>query len=537
MCSGFGFSLQSQTPKQKEILSELKTWSLDEKIGQLFFVGFRSIDQVKTLKPGGVVLFSWSLKDVPTAHGLLMQLRQTAKNHMKAPLFLATDHEGGKVLRLRKGLTQFPDALAVGATQDPIIAFRVGKIMGVELASLGFNMNFAPVMDLGNTKSFLENRVWSHDEKKVSEMTRHFIRGLSSSRILSVAKHFPGHGGTSVDSHFHLPVISKSWQDLWKNDLLPFREAVTEGLEAIMTAHVEVPAIDRGPASLSSRFLTEILREKIGFKGLVISDDLEMGGLSDELKMSVEDLAVKSLLAGTDMLMVVWSLEVQNKIAKRLKLAIAQGEITERQLDEKVSQIVSLKKRWLGTLEQESFENPFWSENLLRSESQNLVSEIFSKAIEWNAGNSEQLRLQFRSLDSKPWIVLASSTMIARGWKSLGRKDKVLVTSKRPDANELRKISQHFAEAKKNKVPVVVLTKPQASSSPETLNLVRSELRSLEKEIGSEVPLIWIHLGSKPVEIRREPAQVSMGIVSLNTATPEGLKSFLKSFFKPEGIE
>lgn len=516
---------------------KIESWSLDERIGQLFFVGFRSLDQIQTLKPGGVVLFSWSLKDVETAHGLLMQIRRIAKDNLKAPLFLATDHEGGKVLRLRKGLTQFPDAQAVGATGDPLMAFRVGKIMGVELASLGFNMNFAPVMDLGNTKSFLENRVWSQSEKEVSELTRHFIRGLSSSRIISVAKHFPGHGGTSVDSHFHLPVITKSWKDLWQNDLLPFREAVKEGLEAVMTAHVEVPAVTRGPASLSSRFLKEILREQLGFKGLVISDDLEMGGLTDELNLSVEDLAVKSLVAGTDMLMVVWSLDVQSRIAARIKLAIERGEMSEELLNQKVLGILSLKQKWFGSLEQESVENPFWRENLLRSESVALVQEIYKKATVWTAGNPNQLKDLFNNSKNRSWFVVASSHGVASEWKKFRPKDKVLVSPRRPDKGSLARLSNFFSQAEQSKIPLIVITKPQASSSPEVLGLVRGHLARLEKKLGPELPLLWIHLGSKPVEIRRDPNDVRLGIVSLNTTSSAGLRRFIEDFFIDEGVE
>ena len=210
------FSQDIQIP----ISEEIKNWTLDEKIGQLFLIGFRSFDQLEKVKPGGVVLFSWSLKDVEGAKELISKINSRNSELNKAPLFVATDHEGGRVVRLRKGLTNFPDALALGATEKKEIAFRVGKIMGLELSSLGFNMNLAPVLDLGNGKSFLENRIWGSDPVKVSEMTTGFIDGLHSSRILAVAKHFPGHGGTSVDSHFDLPVIEKSWEEYSWNQIV-----------------------------------------------------------------------------------------------------------------------------------------------------------------------------------------------------------------------------------------------------------------------------------------------------------------------------
>ena len=149
--------------RDAKLLAKIKTWSLEERAGQLLMVGFRSFEQIKKVRPGGVVLFSWSLQDIDQTRKLISTVKSYASKNLKSPLFVAIDHEGGKVLRLRKGMTFFPDAAAVGAIRDPEMAFKFGEAMGLELASLGIHMNFAPVLDLGNARSFLENRVWGND--------------------------------------------------------------------------------------------------------------------------------------------------------------------------------------------------------------------------------------------------------------------------------------------------------------------------------------------------------------------------------------
>lgn len=297
-------------------------------------IGYRSHEQVERIQPSGLVFFVEPQRCQQT-QSLLSEIQKVHSTKEKAPLFLATDHEGGRVLRIKKGITQFPDAAAVGSLRDPETSFEVGRAMGLELSALGFNMNLAPVLDLGNARSFLANRVWGEDPSRVRDSTIPFVQGLHSSRVLGVAKHFRGHGGTSEDSHFSLPVIHKSEKDLWTQDLLPFQSAVEEGILAVMTAHVELPQIDRGPASLSSKFITEILKEKIGFNGLVITDDLEMGGVAKQLGFTAQDLALKALKAGSDLILIVWSQELQQKVVERMELALGNKEITQEWLDPK----------------------------------------------------------------------------------------------------------------------------------------------------------------------------------------------------------
>jgi beta-glucosidase-like glycosyl hydrolase len=519
--------------------SELEGWTLDEKIGQLFLVGYRSAAQMEKVKPGGVVLFSWSLKDVDSARDLIQKLKNL--DFLKAPLFIATDHEGGRVLRLRKGLTPFPDAHSVGATENTEYARQVGRFMGIELGALGFNMNLAPVLDIGNGKSFLENRIWGSDPEKVAQMTTAFIQGLSSEGVIPVAKHFPGHGGTAVDSHFDLPVITKSWADYWKTDLLPFRRAVTAGLDAMMSAHVQVPAVSDEPASISQKFITQVLREQLGFKGLIITDDLEMGGLSQRLGQSVEDLALRSIVSGTDMVMVVWSWDIQEKIFSRIKEAILQKQVPEELLDQRVQHILSIKKKWIVNNEgpkdaTKISDGKNWKEKLRTEEALKLVKEIRRDAIKWYTPNKDQTVANLRKLRDREWIVLVSSEGVKRFWNRIRPRDSVLLIKRRPDTASLKRITQTIENGVIQKVPVIVVTQPTATLGAENLSQVMRTIGGAERNQQISTPVVWLHQGALPVTVKNGQ-DLRTALVALHSTSVESIRIFYESVMEKYGSE
>jgi len=511
---------------------DLSSWTLEEKAGQVLMVGFRSFEQVKAVRPGGVVLFSWNMPSVDATRDLTKAIREYASTSMKAPVFIATDHEGGTVLRLRKGLTAFPDAAAVGATGDVETAFRVGKAMGHELASLGINMNLAPVLDLGNARSFLENRVWGDVGGPVGTLTTAYMRGLESSRVLAVAKHFPGHGGSTGDSHFTLPQVNKSFSALWNEDLEPFRRAVKEGVQAVMTAHVEVPAIDRGPASLSSKFVTTLLREQFGFKGLVLTDDLEMGGFTPVSGTPVEELALRALKAGTDIVLVVWSEKTQVKIRDRVVKAVRDGEVSEAWLDEKIRRIDGIRRTFASPAAEE-WDNPYWRENLRRSESISLAESIPRRALHWIAGRSDQLLEGFAQSWADSWMVMVPEGASARLWKRLRPQDEILVHRRRADGALVQQITKKLKRTLASKRPLVVVTGPRASSSEDVFKVFRTQLgrRGLQAEDSSLV--LWVHQGSKPVEFRLPPEKVKIGLVGLHSASLASLIALTETLRGP----
>ncbi len=524
------FVALGSSPSASAFKENIKDWTLEEKVGQLLMIGFRDPQEVIEAKAGGAVLFSWNMKSVDAAKKLTDTLKDLARKNLAAPLFIATDHEGGKVLRLRKGLTQFPDAAAVGAMQSPYTAFQVGKSMGMELSSLGINMNLAPVLDLGNARSFLENRIWSESPESVGELTSAYIKGLLSAGVFPVAKHFPGHGNSSSDSHFALPVIKKDFTRLWKEDLEPFREVIANDVPGIMTAHVELPSIDRGPASLSKTFVEDILREKMGFKGLVMTDDLEMGGVAARDGTSPADLGLKALQAGTDVILVVWSKTTQRKMIQRLVRAVQEGELSQEWLDKKVAHILALKKRHLS-FSGEGESNPFWRENLRRPESLQLAESIRYGAIQWLGGNPESILPRLGSFWNKGWAVALPQGFSIAQWKKLRSQDRLHALKRRPDPTDIKNLQNFFRKSVASGDPLIVVTPPRASSSEELFLLLRGEIAGLMLKKKDIPPVLWVHQGPKPVTIRRDPASLDVGILSLYSSSPQSLEA-LMSYLK-----
>ncbi|MCI0355724.1 MAG: beta-N-acetylhexosaminidase [Acidobacteria bacterium] len=281
---------------------------LREDVGQLLIMGFDGVEVdarlsqfLTDLRPGGVILFSRNVVEAAQAHALLATCQQAVGQL----LFRCVDLEGGTVDRLRDVIAPAPPAAAVAATQDPGMFRRHGRILGEEARALGFNVDFAPVLDLGlaASKQVMGTRTASADPLNVVGYAREVLRGLREAGVLGCGKHFPGLGSARADSHLELPVVEKPWPSLWEEDLIPYRY-LRRKMRFVMVAHAAFPQVtgDRTPASLSAKWMTGVLRKRIRYAGLIISDDLEMGGVL--AAGSVEDVAVASVQAGADMLLV-----------------------------------------------------------------------------------------------------------------------------------------------------------------------------------------------------------------------------------------
>jgi beta-N-acetylhexosaminidase len=234
------------------------------------------------------------------AHALLRECRKL----LRTPPFLCVDMEGGTVDRLKRALAPSPSAAAVFASAKKKNFFRHGQLIGEACRTFGFNLDFAPVLDLAlePSRSVLASRAVSADPKKVITYAREFLRGLSSARVLGCGKHFPGLGEAALDTHFHLPSIFKSAAQLWDHDLLPYRQ-LHRNLPFILVAHALYPEIAAGrPASLSPHWITSMLRGKMGYRGLVVTDDMEMQGVLADA--SIEEAAARAICAGADLLLV-----------------------------------------------------------------------------------------------------------------------------------------------------------------------------------------------------------------------------------------
>lgn len=273
-------------------------------IGQLLVVGFDGTEMSARLRslltriqPGGVILFARNIVGAEQTYRLL----KDCQDCVSVPLFTCVDLEGGLVDRFRNTLGPAPSAADVFATGNRKLFRKHGRVIGESCRALGFNVDFAPVLDLAfeASRTVMRSRAVSVDPKQVVTYAREFLAGLRQAGVIGCGKHFPGLGEANLDTHHELPSVAKSWKRLWEQDLQPYR-TMRRDLEMILVGHANYPAVTRDatPASLSRKWISEILRARIGFRGLVVSDDLEMGGV---LKAApIEQATVEFIRAGGD---------------------------------------------------------------------------------------------------------------------------------------------------------------------------------------------------------------------------------------------
>lgn len=332
----------------------LEKLTLDEKIGQLMIVGFQEntgeqqiADYINTYKVSGFILFKRNYKDFEEFYKLCAKLKELNANN-PLPLFLSVDEEGGTVSRLPAGGTKFPDAILIGKVNKPDLTYKVGETIGKELTSAGINLNFAPVLDIliDPKSTLLAKRAYGSNADIVSEQGTAFIKGLKDQNIIAAAKHFPGHGGTNIDSHAQLPVINIDKNMLDNRELIPFKKAFSEGLDAIMVGHLAFPLIDPTglPASKSKVFLTDILRNELNFKGVVFTDEIEMLGFSENSDLS--ESIITAFNAGADVFVIGHTKSIQDKVYSTLKAAVTEGKISETRLNEALLRIIALKQKY-----------------------------------------------------------------------------------------------------------------------------------------------------------------------------------------------
>ena len=281
---------------------------IPEQVGQLLIFGFdgtepsaRLRNAVSAIQPGGIILFARNIAEPRQTWELLNE----ARKHARKALFLCVDMEGGTVDRFKSVIAPAPAAADVFASGSKKLFRQHGRVVGEECRALGFNVDFAPVLDLGfePSRKVLTSRTVSAKPLETVAYAKEVLKGLGDARVLGCGKHFPGLGEANLDTHHELPAIAKKWRRLWNEDLYPYRKLRKE-LPFVMVAHAAYPEVtgDRTPASLSRKWITDILRKKIGYRGLVISDDLEMGGVL--AAGSIEHAAVETLRAGADIFLV-----------------------------------------------------------------------------------------------------------------------------------------------------------------------------------------------------------------------------------------
>ena len=296
----------------------------EELLGQVFMLGYpgpaitpflRGWIEQRSL--GGVKVFPRNVTGLEQIASTIDALQEAARRQPRQiPLFIATDQEGGWIQHIKYAASQTPGNLALGATGLAADAYLTGHYLGTELAALGINMNFAPTVDVYShpAASVIGPRAFSSDPVQTGLLAVAFFRGLQSAGVVATAKHFPGHGAADRDSHLVLPRVTADWEQLWERELIPYRFLIREGVPAIMSGHLAFPAITgtHQSASLSASLLGDLLRERLGFTGIVITDDLEMAG-AVEADGSPALAALTALEAGNDLVMIAHSPRSQRR--------------------------------------------------------------------------------------------------------------------------------------------------------------------------------------------------------------------------------
>ena len=383
----------SSKPRNKKIDEKISNMTLDEKIGQMLMLEFRNWEDengelkevtelnddiknaISKYKIGGVILFAENVRDTEQTTKLTHNIQKAAIESGLYPLLISIDQEGGIVVRLGTG-TSLPGNMALGASRDKKLAYEYGKIIAEEIKALGINVNLAPVMDTNNNPNnpVIGLRSISSDPNLVGELGSEVVKGLQDNGVSAAIKHFPGHGDTATDSHLGLPVVDKSYEEVKNLELIPFDKAAKEGVDMIMTAHISYPQLEKDtviskkdgsvigiPATLSDDIITGIIRKKMNYDGIVITDAMKMQAIADHF--GEEEAVIMAIRAGVDIPLMPALLQKNEDLLKldsiinRIKSEIELGNISENQLNNSVYRILDLKYR-RGILDLDQYNKP-----------------------------------------------------------------------------------------------------------------------------------------------------------------------------------
>ncbi|WP_042459405.1 beta-N-acetylhexosaminidase [Neobacillus dielmonensis] len=331
---------------------------LRKKVGQLLVAGFKGTAASEEIKElirehhvGGIILFGRNIGTPQDILNLTSELQREAKEAgHEQPLLICIDQENGVVRRLGEGATIFPGAMLLGATGQPENAYQIGLATGKELKALGINWNLAPVVDVNNNPEnpVIGVRSYGESPEQVSLFGQMAVKGMQDAGVITTLKHFPGHGDTNVDSHLDLPVITHKMERLQEIELKPFVESIKAGADTIMSAHVYFPAIEDEPgvpATLSKKVITGLLREQLGFNGVVTTDCMEMNAIANTIGTAAGGVA--AIKAGVDLVMVSHQHHLQKDTIDKIVAAVEAGEIDEAVIDAAFARVKRLKEQYL----------------------------------------------------------------------------------------------------------------------------------------------------------------------------------------------
>ncbi|WP_339239172.1 beta-N-acetylhexosaminidase [Paenibacillus sp. FSL R5-0517] len=347
--------------QKKLYQSRLKQMTLREKVGQMLLCGFHGTEATGDVESflrkypiGGVIYFARNVESPEQVERLSSGLQQIVKSSGHVPLWISIDQEGGMVARITEGIALMPGQMAIAAAGSIDDAYQAAYISGLELKSMGINMNFAPVLDVNNNAAnpVIGVRSFGESPQSVAEYGARTIAGIQDAGIAATAKHFPGHGDTDTDSHLDLPIITHDRDRVERLELIPFRAAIAEGVDAMMSAHIYFPALEPEglPVTLSHTVLSGLLRQELGYRGMIVTDCMEMDAIA--VNYGTVDAAVMAVEAGADLVLISHTAKLQAEAFEALLAAVESGRISESRIDESVTRLLMYKAKH-GLLENE----------------------------------------------------------------------------------------------------------------------------------------------------------------------------------------
>ncbi|MDP3150829.1 MAG: glycoside hydrolase family 3 N-terminal domain-containing protein [Ignavibacteria bacterium] len=479
--------------------------TLEEKVGQIIFpavvgkfyneddtVYKRIIHYVNDLKVGGFIVYQYAEgSEVYAQTFLLNKLQQISKY----PLLIGADYENGVSFRTNGG-TIFPSNMALGAANDEALTHQMGEIIAEESRQTGVHYNFAPVVDINNNplNPIINVRAFGENPSTVTKLSNAIVTGMQHNHLLSTAKHFPGHGNTSTDSHKDLPVIGSSKEELFQFELQPFIREIKNGVMSIMVGHLAVPAFDDDtiPATLSKKIVTGLLKEQLGFKGLIVTDALNMKAISNSFTPS--EAAVQAFNAGCDILLFPSNAdEVDSAIVQ----AVHAGIITEERLDESVRKIL-LAKRWAGLTEKRTVSLDDLSTTLKNSEHQTVAKTLAEEAI--TLVKDEKHLIPISSIGKKKILLITlvderhsanSEFFSSLLEKQLKNVSSVTLTNK----GTKREFNHGMKEAQKANV-ILLSTYTRIRLNSGKIGLSDEQIKFVSQLIKFKKPIVWMSHGS-----------------------------------------
>ncbi|NYV65162.1 beta-N-acetylhexosaminidase [Bacillus sp. Gen3] len=340
---------KSNDPIEEKVDHLLKQMTLEEKVGQLVIVGFQTKQpdslitaMIRDYHVGGVILYDRNMDSPNQVTHLTSDLQRLAlENTHQIPLIVSIDQEGGQIVRMRDHVSPIPSQqyLAINKNQETV--YNTAVQTGSELKAMGINVNYAPVLDLSN----LDSRSFGEDPQKAKELGEKVIAGFTKSGITATLKHFPGNGRSNIDPHKDTSAVQANQLDLENNDIYPFKkiiEKVNHQNFFVMVTHIKYPAYDKeNPASLSPIIIQQLLRNKLGYKGIVVTDDLEMGAVSKYY--SYKELGYSAVKAGADLLLVCHTFDSQKEVINGMIEAVKTNKLSEERINESVKRILTYK--------------------------------------------------------------------------------------------------------------------------------------------------------------------------------------------------